>query len=150
MWKSLLLFLLFQFSLFSFEAKVIGITDGDTIKVLTSENTQIRIRLDGIDCPESKQDFGSKAKQFASDFCFGKTVRIEKTGEDRYGRTLGFVYVGDSCLNFELLKAGLAWHYKQYNKDSKLAMMEDTARRKKIGVWSRADAEAPWEFRKRK
>ena len=92
----------------SFTALVVGVTDGDTIVVLTSDKKQIKIRLEGIDCPEFKQDFGYKAKQATSSLCFNKEVMIEKSGEDQYGRTLAFVYVGDICTNKELLKLGMA------------------------------------------
>ncbi len=95
--------------------------------VLTKDNKQIKIRLEGIDCPESNQDFGNRAKQAVSELCFGKEVEIVKSGVDRYGRTLGYVIVGKLNVNKELLKQGLAWHYKYYNKDEELAKLEHTA-----------------------
>jgi micrococcal nuclease len=132
-----------------FKAKVVGITDGDTIVVLASGNRQIKIRLEGIDCPEASQDFGAKAKQFTAAFCLNTEVRVEKTGTDRYGRTLAWVYAGDACLNKELLKAGLAWHFKKYNHDPELARLEETARTQKAGLWSQPSPVPPWEFRKK-
>jgi len=131
----------------TFTALVIGVTDGDTIVVLTGDKEQIKIRLVGIDCPEYKQDFGYKAKQATSNLCFNKEVRIEKSGVDQYGRTLAFVYVGDICVNKELLKLGMAWHYKHYNKDPELAKLEENARAVKIGLWSQPNPVAPWDFR---
>lgn len=131
----------------TFTAIVIGVTDGDTIVILTKGKKQIKVRLEGIDCPEFKQDFGYKAKQATSDLCFNKEVRIEKSGEDQYGRTLAFVYVGDICVNKELLKLGMAWHYKHYNKDPELARIEDNARAAKVGLWSQPNPVAPWDFR---
>lgn len=59
----------------SITGKVIRVADGDTVTLLDSTNTQIRIRLFGIDCPESGQDFGNVAKRFTSDLCFSKTLR---------------------------------------------------------------------------
>ena len=144
-----LLFLLLLSASTSFTGKVVKITDGDTIVVLIEGNQQVKIRLEGIDCPESNQDFGNKAKQAVSDLCFGKEVKIVKSGEDRYGRTLGFVFVGDVNVNKELLKQGLAWHYKQYNKDAELAALEQEARKKKIGLWSHPNPVAPWDFRRK-
>lgn len=132
-----------------FTAKVIGVTDGDTIVVLTDENKQIKIRLEGIDCPETKQDFGTKAKQVTVDLCFQKTVRVEQSGTDHYGRMLAFVFVNDVCINNELLKQGMAWHYKKYNKNNELAKLETEARNKKVGLWSMNDPIAPWDFRKK-
>jgi len=131
----------------TFTALVVGVTDGDTIVVLTEAKEQIKIRLEGIDCPEYKQDFGYKAKQATSNLCFNKEVRIEKSGVDQYGRTLAFVYVGDICVNKELLKLGMAWHYKHYNKDPELARLEDNAKAAKIGLWSQPNPVAPWDFR---
>jgi endonuclease YncB( thermonuclease family) len=133
----------------TFTAKVIGVTDGDTIVVLTDDNKQIKIRLEGIDCPETKQDFGTKAKQTTVDLCFKKTVRVEQSGTDKYGRMLAFVFVGDTCINNQLIKEGMAWHYKQYNKDPELAKLEVEARKKKVGLWSHEDVIAPWDFRHR-
>lgn len=133
-----------------FTAKVIGVTDGDTIVVLTDEKKQIKIRLEGIDCPESNQDFGTKAKQATVDLCFQKNVRVEQSGTDRYGRMLAFVFVDDVCINKELIKLGMAWHYKQYNKDQELAKLEIEAREKGVGLWSMNDPVAPWDFRHKK
>lgn len=148
--RYLLFFLtVFLFQQEIFQAKVIGITDGDTIIVLTKDKKQVKIRLEGIDCPEMKQDFGTKAKQATSDLCFGKQVSIHKSGVDRYGRTLAYVYVGDTCINKELLKLGMAWHFKKYNGDQKLAQLEILAREKKVGLWSQQDPIAPWEWRKK-
>jgi endonuclease YncB( thermonuclease family) len=96
-----------------------------------------------------KQDFGTKAKQATSDLCFGKQVSIHKSGVDRYGRTLAYVYVGDTCINKELLKLGMAWHFKRYNGDQELAQLEILAREKKVGLWSQQDPIAPWEWRKK-
>lgn len=134
----------------TFTCKVIGVTDGDSIVVLTSDNEQLKIRLESIDCPELHQDYGQKAKQATVDLCFHKQVRVEKTGTDRYGRTLGFVYVNDVCVNDELLKLGMAWHYKQYSKDVRLAQLEVEARNKKVGLWSLPNPVPPWDFRHRK
>lgn len=77
----------------TFTARVIGLTDGDTIKVLNDSNEQIKVRLDCIDCPELDQPHGKKAKQATSELVFGRTVEILSTGNDRYGRVLAFVVV---------------------------------------------------------
>jgi micrococcal nuclease len=145
---SILFFLLLLFpSSDVFYATVIGITDGDSIIILTQDKKQIVIRLEGIDCPEEYQDFGKEAKQTICDLCFKKTVRIEKSGEDLYGRTLAFVYVGDLCVNNELLKQGMAWHYTEYNHDPEMTKLEDEARSKKVGLWSLPSPIPPWDFR---
>jgi micrococcal nuclease len=131
------------------QGKVVGVSDGDTITILTKDNVQIKVRLEGIDCPEKKQAFGQKAKQFTSDLAFGKFVTFKKTGQDRYGRSLGYIILPDNKnLNKEILKTGFAWHFKKYNKDTELANLEIQARRGKRGLWSDPNPMAPWDFRK--
>jgi len=93
-----------------FHAKVIHISDGDTITVLNDANEKIKIRLNGIDCPEKAQAYGNKAKQFTKDLVHGERVTINAYETDRYGRTIGDVILEDGrTLNQELVKAGLAW-----------------------------------------
>lgn len=145
------LFLLVMLSSFVqdnvFFGKVVRVIDGDTIVVLNDANVQIKIRLEGIDCPESNQDFGTQAKKATSGLCFGKRVKVVQSGVDRYDRVLAFVFVDDVCVNEELLKLGLAWHYKKYNQDEELAQLEATARKLKVGLWSMKEPVAPWDFR---
>lgn len=133
----------------SWSGKCVGIQDGDTITVLQDGKEQVRIRLHGIDCPERGQAFATKAKQFTSDLVFGKTVEIKPTDTDQYGRIIAWVYVGPKCINEEILKAGLAWHYKRYSKEHHLAELEDQAREKKIGLWSDPYHVPPWEWRRK-
>lgn len=145
------LFLIFIISI-SFaqvlKGKVIRVADGDTITLLDSTNTQIRIRLYGIDCPESGQDFGQVAKKFTSDLCFGNFVSVEVRDIDRYGRTVGIVFTPDSInLNLALLHAGLAWHYKYFDKSEEFSNAESEAKALKKGLWLQPNAIAPWEFR---
>lgn len=144
--------LLISFQIIStYKGTIVGVSDGDTIKLLTSDFTEIKIRLEGIDCPEKNQAFGQKAKQFTSDLCFGKQVSFQKTGQDRYGRSLGYIILPDGRnLNKEILRAGYAWHYKKYNQSKELSDLETKAKAAKKGLWSDQNAMAPWEFRKLK
>ena len=98
--------------------RYIAVADGDTITILTPAKRQVRMRLTCIDCPEKRQPFGKRAKQFTSSLVFGKRVRVEVVDRDRYGRAIGWVYDRDSdgselCVNMdmELVRAGLAWVY---------------------------------------
>lgn len=133
-----------------FQAKCIHIADGDTITVLDNTNTQIKVRLHGIDCPESHQDYGNVAKEFTAKFCKGKSVTIVHTDDDRYGRMVGLVIVGKDTLNTELLKAGLAWHYNRYDSNPVWQHYQDGARENKKGLWAQPEPVEPWEWRKSK
>ena len=128
--------------------KVIGVTDGDTIDVLTDQKQVIRVRFNGIDTPERGQPFGNNAKQFVSDAVFGKPVTIVGHGTDRYDRTLGDVIHDGKSLNLDLVTVGLAWHYKQYSDDEQLATAEREARATGKGLWSDTRHVAPWDWRK--
>ena len=152
--KLTLLFLLVSFNYpitipDTFTGKVVGVKDGDTIEVLFEGKAQT-IRLLDIDCPEKSQAYGMKAKQFTSDMCFGKEVRVESLGKrDKYERILGTVYINSKNLNAELLKAGLAWHYKKYSDKQSYAELENVARVAKIGLWADEHPVAPWDFRRK-
>ena len=130
-----------------FEAKGVGVSDGDTITVLDGR-TRVKVRLNGIDCPERGQPFGARAKQLTAELAFGKTVTVRPYGKDRYGRVLGDVVLPDGrVLNEALVAAGMAWHYTRYSKDATLARLERRAREAGLGIWSEGRAVAPWEFR---
>jgi micrococcal nuclease len=129
-----------------FAGKVVGVTDGDTISVMR-EGHSVRVRLEGIDCPERRQDFGQRAKQFTSEMAFGKDAAIEVRDVDRYGRLVARVTVDGADLSLALVRAGLAWHYTKYSRDPKLAEAEMAAKAGKLGLWSHSAPTAPWEFR---
>jgi micrococcal nuclease len=135
----------------TFTGEVTAIKDGDTFEVLYDGQAE-RVRLAEIDCPESAQPYGKKAKQFASDLCFGKTVTVDSGGKrDRYGRVVGIVTTQDGInVNEALVKAGYAWHYKDYSDNAQIGVYEQEARRKGLGLWADNNPVAPWEWRKNK
>jgi micrococcal nuclease len=128
--------------------KVVGVSDGDSITVLTVDMAQVKIRLDGIDAPEAKQAFGAKAKAALSNLVFGKTVLVRSKGLDRYRRTLGRVEVDGVDVNLRMVRDGFAWHYVAYSKDAALATAQAEAKAGKRGLWIDAGPVPPWGFRK--
>jgi endonuclease YncB( thermonuclease family) len=150
-WAKSLLFLflvLWPSICLAWTGDVVGVADGDTITVL-KDKTPVKIRLYGIDCPEKGgQAFGKKARQFTSKMVFRKLVEIKPVDKDRYGRTVAWVYVDGKNLCEELVINGLAWHYKRYSSDQKLADLENRARKGRVGLWSDPHAIPPWEFRR--
>lgn len=128
--------------------KVISITDGDTFKMLTIDSTQIIVRVANIDCPERKQVYSRKAKEFTSNAIFGKQIKLEVIKKDRYGRLVALVYYDmDKNLSEELLTYGLAWHFVKYSKDKQLAAIEFNAKSQKLGLWQELNPIPPWEWR---
>lgn len=130
--------------------KVVGVHDGDSLTLLTEEEVQIKIRLEGIDAPELKQAFGNVAKKTLSDLCFGKTVRVAFEKADRYGRTLGNVYEGENWLNLALVEKGMAWVYLKYSHDPQLLKAEAQARKEKAGLWLDPSPLPLWQWRAEK
>jgi micrococcal nuclease len=122
----------------AWSGKVVGVIDGDSITVLHNGREK-QIRLWGIDCPEKWQDFGGKAKNVTSVLVFAKMVQVEPVTTDRYGRTVAFVRVGDSLINEELIRQGLAWVFTRYC-DRPIGQgwkkLEEEARKARRGLWS--------------
>lgn len=134
--------------LFALDGKVIGVMDGDTIKILTSERQQIKVRLYGIDAPEKKQPYGIAAKQYLADLVAGKTVQIEEHGKDRYKRVLGIVYLDGKDVNEILVLNGYAWAFTKYSKIYE--SQEQQARSKVLGLWHDKNPIKPEIWRKNK
>jgi endonuclease YncB( thermonuclease family) len=110
-----------------------------------------KIRLWGIDCPEKTQPFGTKARQFTGDAAFGKTVTVKVMDVDRYGRTVGVVYLPNGkALNDELVRAGLAWWYRQYSPAATyLGRYEQQGKAARRGLWVDGNPTPPWDYRRR-
>lgn len=99
----------------TYEGKVVGVSDGDTVTVLMS-GRPVKVRLAEIDAPEKRQPFGERSKQSLSDLVYGKQVKVNQQDLDRYGRIVGRVYVESIDVNVEQIKRGMAWIYRQYNR----------------------------------
>lgn len=152
--SAFLVVLLSATAAFGYEAKVVAVTDGDTIKVLRN-GEEIKIRLFGIDCPEKKQAFGQAARKQTAFYVANHIVEIDVVDQDRYGRTIGLVtFDGGKNLSEELVKSGYAWVYRQYCKRRPLCsdwvLLENDAMRNQRGLWVDHNPEPPWEWRKKK
>jgi endonuclease YncB( thermonuclease family) len=133
---------------------VVAISDGDTITLLTEDKRQIKIRLAGIDTPEKKQAFGTKARDHLASRIFKHDVEVDLRKQDQYGRHLGVIYIGGVDINQSMIQDGYAWFYKHYAKEQpkeealRYAKAEADARSKQRGLWADPNPVPPWEFRK--
>ncbi|MCP3888510.1 MAG: nuclease [Desulfobulbaceae bacterium] len=131
--------------------KVISVADGDTITILDNKYLQTKIRLYGIDTPEKGQPFGKAAKRFTSKLTYKKKATIKRYDTDKYGRTVGVVFVDGINVNAEILKAGFAWQYRKYCKASfceDWILLEKEARKSQVGLWKGVAPVSPWKWRK--
>ena len=145
----IVLVFLIPLTCFGWKGKVVGVADGDTITVLHHGRGE-KIRLFGIDCPEKRQAFGRRAKQFTSSLVYKKRVEVRPVARDRYGRTVALVFVGKLSLNEELLRNGFAWVYTRYcRRDfcSRWRKLEEEARELRLGLWADKNSIAPWRYR---
>ena len=140
------IFILATTPLFAFSAKVIKISDGDTITVLSGKE-QTKVRLYGIDAPEKKQDYGQRSKQFLASLIAGQVVEVEPKGKDRYKRTLGIIHHKGQDINAQMVLNGYAWAYVKYSRI--YVDQEKTARENNRGLWQSSNPTPPWEWRKR-
>jgi len=133
--------------------KVIQVADGDTITILDSTNQQLKIRLGGIDAPEKAQAFGQRSKEYLSGLVQGQQVIVETSKKDKYGRHVGHVLLNGQDVNLEQLRAGLAWYYREYEREltpdlrKNYAMAEAEAKEARMGLWSDAQPVPPWQWR---
>ncbi|XP_038995659.1 uncharacterized 38.1 kDa protein-like [Hibiscus syriacus] len=124
-------------------------------RVLNLQNQEIlarkyRIRLRGIDAPESSMPYGKEAKAELVKLIQGKCLSVVVYDEDRYGRCVGDIYCDGKFVQEVLLKKGLAWHYSAYDNRVELENWEKEARAKRVGLWASTNPEKPWEWRKNK
>ncbi len=135
---------------YDYQVRVVSITDGDTFRGLTKDKKEIRFRIHGIDAPEKKQPFSQKSKQHLSDLIYNKTVGIiVETERDRYGRPVVWVYTPEGKdVSAEMIRTGMAWHYKDYSDDEHYALLEIEAKRKRLGLWSDPNPVMPSDLRK--
>lgn len=112
------------------------IYDGDTVEALC-ENMQVRIRLNGIDAPEMKQEpYGKIAQEALQKKLQRGDFILQSQGPDFYQRTLGYLFVDGENINLSMVKQGFA---VAYDDKSTLKMFRDAerqAQQKKIGVWA--------------
>jgi micrococcal nuclease len=131
------------------QGEVVKIIDGDTYDLLINSNATVRIRMEGIDAPEKGMPYYKVSKNYLGELCFRKNVRIVKTNTDKFGRSVAKTYLEDGReVGEEMIKAGMAWHFKKYSSDSVLANLEDDAKTKKIGLWKDENAINPSDIRK--
>ncbi len=144
-------------SIRSIEGITIKVADGDTVTVLTLEDTKLRVRLQGIDAPEIQhgrqpgQPYGVEAKRALWEKVLGQQVILEIHDIDRYKRVVGILRIGSRNINEEMVVEGCAWAYREYMKGpyaSDFILVERRAREKRLGLWRQYNPQPPWEFRR--
>ena len=133
--------------------RVVGVTDGDTLKILVADQQLLRVRLAFCDAPEKRQVLGTRAKQAMSELAFVKEIELRPHAIDRYGRTVAQVFVDGKDVGMEILRKGFAWVYGRYITEASTEVQEtyriapDEAKAERLGLWSDPNSIPPWIFR---
>jgi endonuclease YncB( thermonuclease family) len=127
------------------------VVDGDTIAI-----GDVRVRLEGIDAPESTQACGLRtggewrcgeaASRQLARLIGHAAVRCDDLGPDKYGRTLGRCFSGSTNLNAEMVRTGFAWAFIKYS--NAYVREEADAKLARLGIWQ-GPAIAAWDYRAR-
>lgn len=129
---------------------VVGISDGDTLTLLTADNREVRVRLAEIDAPELHgQPFGRAAKAALSALAYRRQASAAITTIDRYGRAVALIEVDGVNVNAAMVQQGLAWAYVHFQTDRRYSAWEATARQRRAGLWRQnaPPSTPPWQFR---
>jgi len=128
-----------------FMTEIIRVVDGDTVQIEVDIGLQT-IRLEHIDAPEIGWPLWREAKAYIEQHWMDKAVTCTVTGVDRYGRWIG-TFENENCsqLHWEMLKKGLAFHYRKYSNDQASFVMEKKARSEEAGLWGIPNAYSEWK-----
>lgn len=133
--------------------RVVRVHDGDSV-TLQQGDRRVTLRLAAVDAPELAQPHGEEARKALHACAFGRPVMVRAQGPDRHGRVVGQLESGGRDCALVLIEAGLAWHYKAYEREQPLAdraayaAAERNARRRGIGLWSEPSPQPPWDYRR--
>ncbi len=127
--------------------KVIRVSDGDTLTLLTAAHEKLQIRLEGIDAPEMDQPYGKESRLALDGMVYRREVTVRPVTIDKYGRTVGRVFLGTLDVNLEMVRLGLAWRYDHYSQEPALGQAQEQARAKRWGLWQDRNPTPPWDWR---
>ncbi len=138
-----------------FEARALGVDDGDSFVVRLADGQRARIRLAGIDAPEKSQPWSGAARNRLSALLANRLLKLTVLKTDRWERAVARVDADGIDVSLAMLESGLAWHFARYDRDLPVALArryaaaEQVARRERAGLWRETDPEPPWAFRQR-
>lgn len=132
----------------TFVGRVTNVVDGDTLILKSDTRSPVKIRVEGIDCPELGQPFSQAARNLTRQLTLDHIVSVRVLDVDRYGRLVARTTVEGKDLSVELVQAGLAWHFSEYSSDRVLEAAEREARDHRRGLWADPSPTPPWVQRR--
>lgn len=138
------------------EGMVRAVYDGDTVLLTTREESRLKVRLYGIDAPETQkpdkpgQAYGAISRRTLMYKVLGRRVTAELIDIDKYKRAVAVIRYSGRDINREMVSEGMAWAYRQYllgTYVSEYIGAENLARSRRTGIWREPNPQPPWEFR---
>ncbi len=138
------------------EGMVRAVYDGDTVLLATREESRLKVRLYGIDAPETKkpdkpgQPYGDISRRTLMSKIMGRRVTAEIVDIDQYKRPVAVIRYAGRDVNREMVSEGMAWAYRRYLEGayaSEYIGAESLARSRGAGLWKDSNPLPPWEFR---
>jgi len=138
------------------EGVVKAVYDGDTVMLATRNESRLKVRLYGIDAPETAkpnvpgQPFAAVSRRTLMYKIMGRQVSAEIMDTDQYQRAVAVLRYAGRDINREMVVEGMAWAYRQYLQGpytSEYIGAEESARSRHKGLWRDANPQPPWEFR---
>jgi endonuclease YncB( thermonuclease family) len=138
------------------EGVVRAVYDGDTVLLATREESRFKVRLYGIDAPETAkpgipgQPFADVSKRTLMFKIMGRRVTAEIMDSDQYHRAVAVLRYNGRDINRDMVAEGMAWAYRQYLQtpySSEYIDAEERARARRKGLWRDSNPLPPWEFR---
>ncbi|MGE3550908.1 MAG: thermonuclease family protein [Geobacter sp.] len=141
----------------SIEGVVTKVSDGDTIQVVDSLGTKLKVRLYGIDAPETAkgnrpgQPHGEESYKALQAKILRQKIRLDVLDIDKYRRLVALVWLADRNMNLEMISEGHAWAFRKYldaGHKAEFIGIERQAEKSRAGLWQQDSPRPPWEFRK--
>ncbi len=132
-----------------FTGLVTRVSDGDTVWVaLPAGTVPVKLRLEGIDAPESCQAWGNQAQQALAARIHGRVITVKLRSLDAYGRRLGKLYDDTDDVGAFLVAQGHAWSLRRRTSLGPYIAQERTARESRRGLHAASDTQMPSDFRR--
>jgi endonuclease YncB( thermonuclease family) len=137
----------------TFTGRVVKVFDGDSFVARDYLDRNENVRIGAIDAPERFQAFADRSRANLSRLIYNEIVVVEWTKRDKYGRIVGKVLRDGRDAGLEQVRAGLAWHFKEYEGEQSstdralYAAADSAARAAHAGLWVEGKPIPPWDFR---
>ena len=122
-------------------AWVSWVMDGDTVLLVRSDQSEpVKLRIDGIDAPETCQPGGMASRDALIGLTLRKSVQVTDLGHDHYGRQVGRLSVDSMDVGSEMVRSGMAWAYQFRTSQGPYAALQRVAQKQKKGIFSSSEA----------